>query len=338
MAAAALTPTGNRSLALAGQVANRAAAGVRLAEYLHAKSKNTLRAQATDLRDFAAFLVAAGVEDAPSGDELQHNPAAWAGVTHGLVLGYREWMMRQGYSVATVNRRLATVKTYASLGAAQDAEIASVKGFGHKAGRNRDEKRAERGLATRIGAKKPYKAVALTYEQAQALKQHPDTPQGRRDALLMCLLLDHGLRVGEVALLQVRDFDVQAGVMRFYRPKVAKTQAHRLTADTLRALRAWLKSGDAPVDGPLLRGSRKGGELTEAGMTERSITARVRYLGKRLGIPNLSAHDCRHYWATRATAQGTHPKALQQAGGWNSPAMVMRYVNEAEIANEGVKL
>ncbi|RIK39679.1 MAG: hypothetical protein DCC57_20060 [Chloroflexi bacterium] len=61
-------------------------------------------------------------------------------------------------------------------------------------------------------------------------------------------------------------------------------------------------------------------------------------MGKRLGIPNLSAHDCRHYWATRATLAGTHPKALQQAGGWNSPAMVMRYVNETEVANEGVML
>ncbi len=30
--------------------------------------------------------------------------------------------------------------------------------------------------------------------------------------------------------------------------------------------------------------------------------------------------------------------ALQQAGGWNDPAMVMRYVDEAEIANEGVIL
>jgi hypothetical protein len=29
---------------------------------------------------------------------------------------------------------------------------------------------------------------------------------------------------------------------------------------------------------------------------------------------------------------------LQQAGGWNSPAMVMRYVDESEIANAGVNL
>jgi len=33
------------------------------------------------------------------------------------------------------------------------------------------------------------------------LKQQPDTPQGRRDPLLMCILLEHGLRYGEIAIL-----------------------------------------------------------------------------------------------------------------------------------------
>lgn len=114
----------------------------------------------------------------------------------------------------------------------------------------------------------------------------------------------------------------------------------KLTGDTLRALLAWQESGDCPALGPILRGSRKGRALTTAGMIERAITARVRELRQRLGIANLSAHDCRHYWAARATQQGTHPKALQQAGGWNSPAMVMHYINinETEIANEGVRL
>jgi len=334
----AIVPSTNQSLAVAGQAANHAAAGLAFAEYIQGKTQNTLRAQFADLASFAGFLTLAGVQDAPQASALQAEPGAWQGVTHGLILAYREWLMTQGYSIATVNRRLTTVKTYARLGAAGDPDIAGVKGFGHKQGRNRDAKRTETGVQTRRGAKKPYKAVVLTYEQAKALKTHPNTPQGRRDALLMALLLDHGLRCGEVALLEVTDFDLAAGKMTFYRPKVYKTQTHKLTADTMRALAAWLDSGECPALGPVLRGSRKGGALTAAGMTERAITARVRELGQRLGIANLSAHDCRHYWATRATQQGTHPKALQQAGGWNSPAMVMRYVNETEIANEGVIL
>jgi integrase len=43
--------------------------------------------------------------------------------------------------------------------------------------------------------------------QAKVLKSQPDSPQGRRDVLLMCLLLDHGLRVGEAIRLEVVDFN-----------------------------------------------------------------------------------------------------------------------------------
>ncbi len=149
---------------------------------------------------------------------------------------------------------------------------------------------------------------------AKSCKRQPDTPQGRRDALLVCLLLDHGLRVGEVARLQVTDVDLGAGEMRFYRPKVDKEQTHRFTRDALAALRAYVEAGDAPALGPLLRGSRKGGELAAAGMSEQAIKARVRELGEALGVAGLSAHDLHHAWATRAARNGTPLDRLQDAG------------------------
>jgi integrase len=73
-------------------------------------------------------------------------------------------------------------------------------------------------------------------------------------------------------------------------------------------------------------------------MSARAITARVRELGEAVGVKGLSAHDCRHYWATRAAREGTPIDRLQDAGGWASPAMPLRYVEAAKIANEGVKL
>ena len=66
------------------------------------------------------------------------------------------------------------------------------------------------------------------------------------------------------------------------------------------------------------------------------MTQRVNFLGKQIGLFGLSAHDCRHYWSTAAVRGKTPLNALMQAGGWNSPAMPMRYIQEAEIANEGV--
>jgi integrase len=75
-----------------------------------------------------------------------------------------------------------------------------------------------------------------------------------------------------------------------------------------------------------------------AKVTERSITRRVGELGERIGIDNLSAHDLRHSWATRAIRKGSDPFALQQAGGWTSMQTVRKYVDESAIANEGVNL
>jgi integrase len=73
-------------------------------------------------------------------------------------------------------------------------------------------------------------------------------------------------------------------------------------------------------------------------MTARALTACVRDLGAAVGLVGLSAHDLRHYWATRAARNGTPLDRLQDAGGWSSPAMPLRYVEAAKIANQGVLL
>ena len=322
-----------------GQVANLYAASSIFVDYTSRKSINTLRAHQYDLQTFCNYLYELGAQatDAPT---LQENETAWRGVTWGLVEGFVKWMLQQGYAIGTANRKLSTVKNYAKLanqaGVIPHEEallIRNVKGYSQKEGKRIDTRRE----TTRVGDKKA-EHVSLSPEQAARLKRQPNTPQGRRDGLMMCLLLDHGLRVGEVAALRVEGVDLRAGTFSFFRPKVDKRQMHRLTGDSLAAMQAWFRFNDAPEAGPLLRGSRKGGALTHAGMSERAITARVRKLGEEMGIPGLSAHDCRHYWATRAANQGTDAFALRDAGGWNSIAMPSRYVEAAEVANERVRL
>jgi integrase len=241
--------------------------------------------------------------------------------------------------VASINLRLSAVKVYAKLANKAGAlateaytMIRGVSGYSAKEAKRVNERRA----VTRRGRKKA-QHVSIDSKQARKLKKQPDTPQGRRDAVLMCLLLDHGLRCGELARLKVGDIDLKAGEMRFYRPKVDKVQNHKLSADTARALRVWFEGGDVPLaaGAPLLRGSRKGGELTKAGMSEQAITARVRVLGELVGIKGLSAHDCRHFWAT-FWADKVDIIRLQEAGGWSSLTMPRRYIEDSEIANEGM--
>jgi len=151
----------------------------------------------------------------------------------------------------------------------------------------------------------------------------------------MCLLLDHGLRCGEIASLTPDSISLSDGTLKFYREKVDKVQIHSLTKDTLLATIRYFQC--CTPTNKLLMGSRKGGKL-EGVMSERAITDRVRVLGELVGLSGLSAHDARHYWSTSAIKGGTDIKSLQDTGGWSSPAMPLSYAESNKIANHGVKL
>ncbi len=325
-------------LRAAGQTANQFAVRGVFANYRDRKAHNTLDRQAHDLARFAEYLAAAGVQ---AGD-LSQDAEAWRGVTWGLVEGFVKWQIQQGFAIGSINVRLSTVKVYArlalkagSLTVTDEALIRAVQGYRHVEGKRLDERREE----TRRGHKKAT-ATVLTPEQAAALKAQPDTPQGRRDAVLMGLLLNLGLRAGEVVGVRVQDVDVKSGYLTFYRQKVDKTQTHQLVDGLWSTVKAYIEQGDAPrePEAPLLRASHKHGDLTTAGLTRFGLSQRVQQLGVRLGLEHLSPHDCRHYWATMAARHGTPLDRLQDAGGWASPAMPLRYIEAAAIANEGVKL
>jgi len=334
-----------------GMAADHHAAQNAFADYRGRKANKTVEAQKFDLMCFAQYRDEAlgerliGTEAdrkqdlLQKADALQTGADAWHGVTWGIVEGFVKWMLRAGYSTGTINRRLSTVKIYARLAAKSgviDMQslglIRLVNGYAGKEAKRIDEKRP----VTRIGHKKE-RHVSLTHAQAKELKTQPDTPQGRRDAVIMALLLDLGLRVGELAILQVANIDLKAGLIQIKRPKVNLEQTHELRADSIKALRNWIDSGDCAPFGPLLRGSRKGGHLTDCGMSTTSITERVRTLGNEIGVSGLSAHDCRHYWTTRqVNVKGADLNQIRQAGGWSTLDMLMRYVEASAIANEGL--
>jgi integrase len=85
--------------------------------------------------------------------------------------------------------------------------------------------------------------------------------------------------------------NLEAGTFTFYRPKVNKTQIHQLTTDTYQAATAYLTYDGPALDG-LLRGSRRGGRLTDKAMSTRAVQKRVKVLAERIGVSKLSSHDC----------------------------------------------
>lgn len=326
-----------------GQAANQAAAAGAFFDYRMTLATNTLRRHRAALELFAEYLGEKGLRP----NHLHTDPAAWRGITWGLVDGFYKWLLLQGYSVGSANVNLSTIKTYARLaikaGVLDPAEsqlIETVRARSRGRDRQRiDEQRRKEDIPTRIGAKKA-EPLLLTAVQTAALKQQPDTAQGRRDHLLLCLLLEHGLRVGEAAGLRAIDIDLQTGTLSVYRPKVDKRQIHRLTPETLAAARSYLLLDYSTIRNSspaLLAGSTKSGAL-KGSLSIRAIFNRVRMLGLQIGVPNLSPHDCRHTWATLASQAHTPLERLMDAGGWASYAMPLRYIQSNKIANEGVKL
>lgn len=336
----------------AGQIANVIAAKHAFRDYRERKAVNTRNAQDHDLQVFAEYLKAIGL----AAGNLVGDPQAWRGITWGIVIGFVRWQLTQDYAAGSVNRRLSTVKVYASL-AAQAGEIETqalalintVTGYSRKEAKRVDQERPatrkrvvrvrqENGLVQDVRRTKKASPVSLTLEQADALKAQPDDmPKGRRDGLIMALLLDHGLRASELCELQVGDFDLKRGTFTFFREKVDKAQTHRLQPAARQAAKKYFDHDASPV-GRLLRRSKKNNELGQAGLTRYGLAKVVSALGKEEGIWGLSPHDCRHYWATQAARAGTPMDRLQDAGGWASIAMPARYIESAKIANEGVVL
>lgn len=112
---------------------------------------------------------------------------------------------------------------------------------------------------------------------------------------------------------------------------------HAGQAANQEAARAYLKH--APAEGIIWRKTYKGSGKLSSQMSEtsatRAINKHVELLGRHAGIDGLSPHDCRHYAATFEARKNTLIDRLVDMFGWNSPAMALRYIEAAHIANEG---
>jgi integrase len=102
----------------------------------------------------------------------------------------------------------------------------------------------------------------------------------------MCILLDQGRRVSEVALIKWKAIDAINERLTFYRPKVHKVQTLRIFRDTRQALTRYRQLVGF-YERLLLSASSKSGRLLEGGMTQ--VQSTVGALGALCGLSGLSA-------------------------------------------------
>lgn len=311
-----------------GQSANQVAASHTLEDYHERLAEETLRRQRFDLQVFADFLF--DTTGLVYGD-FYTDLSAWTHITFGLIETFKRWMLQKGYALGSVNIRLATIKAYCRLAYTANylsvkeyTAIRDLKGYSRQQeAEHVDEKRP----ITRIGKKKAH-WVELTSAQVESLKRAPHGFLAERDTLLICLLFDHALRVGEAARLPITSINLQKGQLTVKRLKSRNPDPdiHELTPDTIQAAQRYLPT--IPPEQVFLFD----------GLTTSALARRVKKWALSIGIKGLSPHDGRHFYTYDALAQGTDLKSLQDGGGWATIAMPARYAGRSKIANKGVKL
>ena len=246
-----------------------------VAAFLAGRNERTLRAYRMDLESFRVFVGA---------DTAEAAGRSLLGQGHGhanaLVLGYRASMIERGLQAATVNRRLAAVRSLVKLARTLGLVSWSLEVENLKSQSYRD---------TRGPGRQGFRD--LMDEAARRTD-----PKAIRDRAALRLLHDLALRRAEVVALDLADVDLESGSITIIGK--GRTQKERLTvpSQTKAALFAWIAARGAEP-GPLFTNfdhAGKGGRLTGTG-----LYMVVRALGKKVGLA-VRPHGLRHAGITQA--------------------------------------
>ncbi|MEL6065126.1 tyrosine-type recombinase/integrase [Methylobacterium sp. DCY52] len=231
----------------------------------------TLRGYRYDLRHFLAWH-----------RTVQDDAFTLDGLAEYELIAYRQHMVAAGRRPATVNRRLDALRRLCRWARGTGVLAADVA-------RDVRPMRTERNR----------QPVGLTDIEVHALLRAAGASShglAARNYAMAQLLLQAGLRVGEVAALRVADITMndRSGSVRIRHGKGLKAREVPLNATVRRALRQHLDRRQAPgKDAALFVSSR------ETAMPVRTIQAVVTSLARRARLKRVavSAHTLRHTFA-----------------------------------------
>lgn len=257
-----VAPQSGSSVALSGP-------GAVLAAFLAGRSAATLRAYGRDLADFAAFLGVATIDAAA--DWLLAQPQ---GAANAAALHYRAHLLERGLAAATVNRRLAALRSLVKVGrllgaVAWTLDVESVDAQPYRDTRG-PGRHGVRAVAAVVGSRHDAKGV--------------------RDVAIVRLLYTMGLRRAEVRGLDVADVNESAAQLGIVGKGRREKEWLTIPPRTLAALQAWLE----------IRGRERGALFIALDRRSRgtrlsteAIYRLVRRAGERVGI-RARPHGLRH--------------------------------------------
>jgi integrase/recombinase XerD len=172
----------------------------------------------------------------------------------------------------------------------------------------------------------------LKAEELERLLAACDTSTaiGMRDAAMIGLMADSGLRVSEACGLRLGDLDLAERSLHV-QVKGGAWGSGVFGDYTAHLLRTWLEvRPTVPADAVFVSFS---GKTPGSAMTRHGFASNLKTLAKRAGLKPLSPHALRRTFATLALQSGAPTRLVQVAGRWKTLAMVERYSSALTAAD-----
>jgi integrase len=255
-------------------------------------------------------LYAKALDDFFAWWEGQGRPAFSRAAVHA----HRVALEAKGYAPSTVNQRLAAIKKLAREAAAR-GWLASETAI---------------GIAQVSGAKQQGTRAGnwLTRAQAEALINSPDpmTLKGRRDRVILALLVGCGLRRAEATALTMKHIQQRDGrwVLVDLHGKHGRIRTVPVPAWVKQAVDLWTEAAGI-IDGRVLRSvNDRRGEMGSS-LSPQAVFAVVAEYGGRLQL-RIKPHDLRRTCAKLCRAGGGELEQIQLLLGHASIQTTERYL------------
>jgi len=238
------------------------------------KSVNTVKAYVYDVGAFASWF------EQTTGDEF-----APGIVDPREITDYRGHLLQRGSSPATVNRRLVSLRRY-FLWAKKRGMISDTP--------------FEMLERVRVKVQKDVAPRWLTRNEQLALLRAVRQGENERDLAIIQMMLSAGLRISEVACLNMSDIELndRSGWVYVRIGKGMKPRSIPLSVHIRKALQAYLKIRPDEDEEDLFLGQR--GPLSEWGI--HAIVKKYAYQARQ---EDVTAHTLRHSFAKNLVDSGT---------------------------------
>jgi integrase len=238
-------------------------------------------------------------------------------LSRALLMEYRTTM--DHLSPSTINVRLSAIRKLVG-----EARRNGMIGLEEAANLNDVPNVRQKG--TRLGN-------WLTREQAKELLAVPDrsTLKGKRDYVIIALLVGCALRRRELATLNIEDIQLREGrwVIIDLRGKGGRIRTVAVPIWVKQGINAWMTAAKIE-DGRLLRPVSKSGKILRDELGDWAIWSVVEQSSKQIGIEHFGAHDLRRTCAKLCRKNGGDLEQIKFLLGHSSIQTTERYLGSEQ--------